>query len=169
MRLWTFGFGALFLSASGALFLTQCGDSNLGTPGDVGGDAAGSCPANPPTNGTSCDLPSGTTCNAYPQPGCECCGSDGYVCENGAWQEVATSTSNGNNIAPACPVTLPEAGSTCPVYSGGCGGQLPAQDCTYPCENGGNAIAICSGTWLITAACNDDAGADASDAADGGD
>ena len=140
----------------------QCGDSNLGTAGDVGGDAAASCPTNPPTNGTACSLPSGTTCNAYPQPGCECCGSEGYVCENGTWQQVGSATSNGTNIAPACPVTLPEAGATCTAYSGGCG--TPAeQECSFSCPNGGSAFAVCGGgTWDVTG-CTDDGGLDADD------
>jgi hypothetical protein len=163
MRLWTFGFGAFFLSA-GAVFLTQCGDSNLGTPGNGGGgDAAASCPTNPPTTGTACTLPSGTTCNNYPQPGCECCGAELYVCQNGTWQAEGSATSNGTNISPAaCPVTLPEAGSACTVSTGGCGAQ-PEQECNFACENGGNSYAVCGGgTWDVTP-CQDDGGVDASD------
>jgi hypothetical protein len=169
MTRWTFGFGALLLSASGALFLTQCGDSNLGTGGELGGDAAASCPTNPPTNGSACSLPSGTTCNNYPEPGCECCGASVYICQNGTWQQEATATPV-SNIAPACPVTLPEAGTTCQLYTGGCGGEVPAQVCRFPCADGtSNALAECTGTWQINAVCaDDDAGTDAGDGGDGG-
>jgi hypothetical protein len=166
MRLWTYGFGALFLSAGGALFLTQCGDSNLGTPGDLGGDAAASCPTNPPTSGTACSLPSGTTCSNYPQPGCECCAEVGGICQNGTWQPIAAATPNsgGNNITAACPTTLPDAGSACTAYvPGGCGAP-PEQDCSFNCPRGGQLYAVCGGgSWQISGSCDDDAGLDGGD------
>ena len=159
----------MLTSAAGALFLTQCGDSNLGTPADGGvivlGDAAASCPSNPPTPGTACTLPSGTNCNNYPQPGCECCGNGGYFCQNGTWQEVGGPPS-GTGLLPGCPGSLPEAGATCSYLP--CSGT--PQFCSFTCDNGGNASATCSSTgqWQITelGSCDGDAGLDAGDAGD---
>src|SRR5450432_3709042 len=144
MRSWKLGFGALFLSFGGALFLTQCGDSNLGTPLDGGGgDSASGCPANPPSPGTACGLPNGTLCNAYAQPGCACCaGGGGYECSNGTWQEIGVS--NGVAPQPMCPATLPEAGTSCTGNSSPCGAQ---ESCSYDCVTGNGQVAdaVCNG------------------------
>ncbi|MEO7109246.1 MAG: hypothetical protein ABI183_02310, partial [Polyangiaceae bacterium] len=170
MKVWALGFGALLSSACGALFLTQCGDSNFGTPqdGGSGGDAAAQCPANPPTTGTACSLPTGTLCNAYPQPGCECCGSGGFECDNGTWQALAES--DGPNITAACPVTVPEAGTPCSLAT--CGGPLPA--CPYDCTTGNGAISTAScpqGYWVVQqseVSCLIDGGAPDAGDGDGG-
>ena len=139
MKVWGWTTAVLVSAASGALFLTQCGSS---------GDTA--CPANAPTVGSACALPSGTMCNNYPQPGCACCGGGGgYECNNGKWEETGGSL---NGVAPgnaACPSTVPDAGDPCSGYSP-CGGAQ--QSCSYTCETGnGRAVsAMCmSGTWQI--------------------
>ncbi len=172
VKLWTFGFGALLCSAGGALFLTQCGDSNLGTSdgGVFGGDAAGQCPAKQPTTGTACSLPNGTLCNSYPQPGCECCGTGGFECDNGTWQELGEPA--GSGLAAGCPDRVPEAGTTCDLNEP-CGGAL--QGCDYDCTtgNGSPSTASCpSGVWVVQQsgeACFVDSGVvDAGDGGDGG-
>jgi hypothetical protein len=170
MKLWTMGFGVLLSSACGALFLTQCGDSNFGTPqdGGLGSDAAGQCPTNPPTSGTACSLPNGTLCNNYPQPGCECCAGVEFECDNGTWQGLATAGSS--PAQGVCPATVPEAGTPCSFST--CGGPLPA--CPYDCVTGNGAVSTAScpsGAWVVQqseVSCPVDGGAPDADAGDGG-
>lgn len=175
MRLWGIGAIAFSLAVVAGGLVSACSDSNLGTA--QGGDGgAGGCPTNPPANGSTCLLANNTSCNygAAETPNCTCCGggTTTYLCSNGKWEEEATagSAGAGTGAAPACPETLPEAGTACTVYSyGGCEG-VPQELCSYPCGVSGQEIAQCpSGSWVITTSgtCDDDAGTD--DAGDGGD
>lgn len=158
------------MATSGAivLALTQCSSNDSNN----GGDAAANCPANPPNPGTACFLPNGTVCNQYPQPGCACCGSFEYVCQDGKWQETGGAPGSGGAVE-TCPTSLPEAGVSCFLGCAGSGA------CSYDCTtgNGTAATATCvSGQWNVTplkVACAVDGGSDAgndagSDAGDGG-
>ncbi len=174
MKLWGLGALAISFAAAGAGLMTaSCSDSNLGTQGDGGSQG---CPANEPSNGSSCFLANNTTCNynAAQVPNCECCGGGAtYICTNGKWEEEATAAGGaGTGAAPACPVTLPEAGSPCTSYGyGGCG--APAEQlCSYDCAQGGTQNATCNGSeWTITTSgdCSGDGGADAGDGGDASD
>ena len=177
MKLWSIGVLAFSLTVGAAGLVTACSDSNPGTPQGGDGGASG-CPTNPPSNGSACFLANNATCNynAAQIPNCECCGAGGttYICSNGKWEEEATSAGGaaGAGAAPACPVTVPEAGSACTSYYGGCG--APAQQlCSYSCAQGGSQEATCNGSeWTITTSgdCSDDGGdaGDGGDASDGG-
>src|SRR5687767_2381988 len=82
------------------------GTGNVSSGGS-GGNTSG-CPASFPTNGTSCSLPNGTTCN-YDQG--QCCPDWGATCMEGVWQAFASSCNP--PPPPPCPDVVPENGTAC--------------------------------------------------------
>lgn len=119
------------------------GSGGSGNVGGSGGNPA-KCPASFPQNETSCDLPSGTSCN-YDQG--DCCPPWEAQCLNGKWQGFASSC---NPPPPMpCPESPPPAGAPCGSREP-CSN--PYQYCTYgKCMDGSpHTIAQCSGgVWDV--------------------
>lgn len=156
---------AAVLTPAFALVLVHCSSGGAGTLAGDGGlqqqDGASACPSNPPTGGTPCSLPSGTTCNVYDTTNCECCSSPSYVCQNGKWL-VQSGGGPPTSSFGQCPPELPLEGVAC---GNPCSGMAPPS-CAYTCAQAGvEATANCQGgTWRIEksrAACELDGGADA--------
>lgn len=149
----------------------HCASGGSGAIGDGGlqttnPDGAARCPNQPPTHGTACALASGTACNDYASPGCECCGATTYVCQNGKW--LVQAGGGPPSGGAECPPQLPVDGTTC---GSPCSGIAPPV-CSYTCaQAGAESTANCrGGTWQVVkskTACEIDAGSgsDASDAA----
>jgi hypothetical protein len=137
--------------SAGLALATACSSSGSSNNNPTG------CPSSLPSGG-SCSLASGTTCT-YPGQG-----SCGYAtvaeCVNGTWQFQAQG---GAPVEAACPATVPAGGSPCTPSCGGA--QL---SCNYGCDQGGPAVASCSGgAWQVARsniACPVDAGIDSPEA-----
>ena len=117
------------------------------------------CPAVAPDAGSSCALPTGTTC-AFGQ-----CGGVFFSCRSGVWNAAPVTPE-----PSVCPAAVPDAGMDCPACF------YPDASCLYEngCSNNAGIGAIrascgASGWHLATVACTANIigdGGDPNDAAD---
>ncbi len=121
------------------------GSGGTGNASGSGGSSPG-CPSELPASGTSCSLPTDSTCS-YTQGAC--CPPWEATCADGVWQAYGSSC---NPPAPApCPDTVPANGSAC-GSAGQCGIDYTSY-CSYDiCSDGTASItAECNGlTWTVT-------------------
>src|SRR5258708_37256923 len=124
-----------------------------GCGGAVSTDAA-ACPAQQPTNGSSCAT-SGQVCE-YPW-----CGSLSaqVKCVAGKWSPQTFGGCNPPAPVPQCPSTEPKAGTDCFAWT--------PQPCSYPNASLGTNDYVCSGSKWTKNEPTIDAGSDVSAAPDG--
>lgn len=147
-------FRAVFATTIATFSIAACGGStsvdSTGTGGGGGSGGSGgnpvTCPGSFPASGTSCALPSGTTCQ-YDQN--DCCGPWIAECAKGKWVGMVPGCAKPPPIP--CPSTPPQPGSSCDSdpCSGGYG------SCSYgQCADGSpQTIAECNGeVWSVQSA-----------------
>ncbi len=136
----------MLIGAASAAIASACGtelDPGAATPeaGAEGGAVLdGGCPVDRPTNGATCLLPEGTTCDFGR------CGTRLAQCSGGTWKVASNDPSR-----PPCPEFAPNMDTFCPAcWSADVTCSYGSSDCSLPDASDNTTVATCPhGGWLV--------------------